>query len=167
MAALWQEGCKAVALEGVPPAYYCEGMVFVSLTRLRVRSIRFLPMFALDALRTQRQVQRAPGFKVGALLPDRRWTFWTMTAWDSQESMRRYMTTGAHKTAMPKLLHWCDEASVAHWEQESEALPGWEEADRRMRESGRVSKVRFPSPQHAELRYAIPRTSRSAPIAKV
>ena len=47
-----------------------------------------------------------------------------MTAWDSQESMRRYMTTGSHKKAMPKLMKWCDEASVAHWEQEGDALPG-------------------------------------------
>ena len=157
---------RDVALERDLRAGYCGGMVFVSLTRLRVRSIRFLPWFAWDAVRTRWQVQRAPGFKAGALLPDRRWTFWTMTAWDSPESMRRYMTTGAHKQAMPKLMEWCDEASVAHWEQAEERLPSWEEANRRMRESGRVSKVRHPSPRHAGLRYREPRTTRSAPIRR-
>ncbi len=139
-------------------------MAFVSLTRLRVRSIRYLPFFALDAVRTQRQVQRAAGFKTGALLPDRSWTFWTMTAWDSQESMRHYMTTGSHKKAMPKLMEWCDEASVAHWEQADETLPSWEEADRRMRETGRVSKVRHPSATHAGLNYRAPRTTGGARI---
>jgi hypothetical protein len=134
-------------------------MTFVSLTRLRVRSIRFLPLFAIHTLRSLRQVKKAPGFQTGALLVDRSWTFWTMTAWDDQDSMRRYMTAGAHKRAMPHLLHWCDEASVAHWEQEESALPSWQEADRRMRESGRVSKVNNPSPEQASMNYRKPRTT--------
>ena len=137
-------------------------MTFVSLTRLRLRSIRFLPIFALHALRSNRQVRKASGFQSGALLPDRSWTFWTMTAWDQGESMRCYMTTGDHKRAMPHLMHWCDEASVAHWEQDEPTLPSWEEADRRMRETGRISKVSYPSPDHATLNYRQPRTSAGA-----
>ncbi len=78
--------------------------------------------------------------------------------------MRRYMTAGAHKTAMAKLMNWCDEASVVHWEQSDSALPAWLEADRRMRAEGRASKVRHPSPQHATLTFAAPRLTRSGPI---
>ncbi len=141
-------------------------MPFVSLTRLRIRSIFFLPAFALHAQRTNSQVKRAPGFRRGGLLPDRDWTFWTMTAWSTQADMRAYMVSGAHMKAMPKLLHWCDEASVAHWEQESETLPTWEEADHRMRSTGRASKVRHPSPHHADLSYRDPRTSRAVPITR-
>ena len=70
-----------------------------------------------------------------------------MTQWDSRESMRRYITTGAHMAAIPKLLHWCDEASLVHWDQPETALPTWAEADTRMRSEGRASKVRHPSPQ--------------------
>jgi hypothetical protein len=139
-------------------------MTFVSLTRLRIRSIRFVPFFVLYLLRTRAQIKKAPGFEQGKLLADRSWTFWTMTAWDCQESMRHYMTTGSHKKAMPHLLHWCDEASVAHWSQPESALPSWEEADRRMREEGRASKVRNPSPQHADLSYRAPRTTGGALI---
>lgn len=139
-------------------------MPFVSLTRLRIRSIRFMPLFALDAWRSLRQVRAAAGFQTGALLPDRERVFWTMTAWASAEDMRRYMTTGAHKQSMPKLMRWCDEASVAHWEQESGALPDWTEADRRMRTEGRISKVLHPSPTHAGLRYREPRVTGGAPI---
>jgi hypothetical protein len=98
-------------------------------------------------------VKVAPGFQFGALLPDSNWAFWTMTAWDTQENMRRFMTTDSHKAAMPHLLHWCDEASVAHWEQADNSLLSWTEADKRMREEGRVSKVLNPSPQHASLSY--------------
>jgi heme-degrading monooxygenase HmoA len=139
-------------------------MIFVSLTRLRIRSIRFMPSFALRASRPLKQVRKADGFQGGALLQDRSWTFWTMTAWDSEASMRAYMTTGSHKRVMPRLLHWCDEASVAHWAQQETTLPSWTDADKKMREIGRASKVFHPSPQHANLIYRTPRPTGSAPI---
>ena len=139
-------------------------MIFVSLTRLRIRSLRFLPHFLVHILTTLRQVKRAQGFRRGGLLADRNWTFWTLTAWDERESMRQYMTTGSHKKAMPHLLDWCDEASVTDWMQPEEDLPSWDEADKRMREGGRASKVRHPSPRHANLTYEVPRTSGGAQI---
>jgi hypothetical protein len=98
------------------------------------------------------------------LLADRHWTFWTPTAWNDSESMQKYRTTGSHKEVMPWLFKWCDEASVAHWTQAEEDLPSWIEADRRMRESGRASKVLHPSLRHASLAYEAPRTTRSARI---
>jgi hypothetical protein len=112
----------------------------------------------------QAQVRRARGYQGGALLQDRRWTFWTMTAWDSQDSMRAYMTNGAHRTAMPHLVNWCDEASVVHWDQDDDRLPSWQDADRRMCESGRPSKIRHPSPQHDAMSFAPPRVTRAAPL---
>ena len=139
-------------------------MPFVSITRLRLRSLRFLPGFALHTLRAQTQVRHAPGFQGGALLPDRRWTFWTMTMWDSQEDMRAYILSGDHKAAMPKLLNWCDEASVVHWDQPDARLPSWQEAERQMRQTGRTSKVRHPSPDHAAMRFASPRMTLGGPI---
>jgi len=115
-------------------------------------------------LRTLHQVKRAAGFQDGRLLPDRNFAFWTMTTWDSENSMRRYMTTGSHKKAMPKLMDWCDEASVVHWEQSQAALPSWPEADQRMRAEGRASKVRNPSPHHATLSFRTPRLTGGGPI---
>ena len=130
---------------------------FVSLTRLRVRSLRFLPLFGLHTLRSLRQVERAAGFRDGALLADRKWTFWTLTVWDDQADMRAFMTSGDHRAAMPRLLDWCDEASVAHWEQADASLLPWPEADRRMRGEGRPSKLRHPSADHAPMTFAPPR----------
>ncbi len=59
-------------------------MPFISVTRLRIRSLFFLPAFAFHTLRSIRQVRTAAGFLDGNLLPDRHRTYWTMTAWDSQ-----------------------------------------------------------------------------------
>jgi len=142
-------------------------MAFVSVTRLRVRSVRFLPMVFLDFIRTRRQVERAAGFRTGALLADRGWAFWTLTVWDDQASMRRYMTNGSHRVAMPTLLERCDEAAVAHWEQDAAVLPSWAEADRRMRTEGRASKVRHPSSDHAAMRFAVPDPARSTVLTPV
>ena len=137
---------------------------FVSLTRLRLRSIRYVPAFAVHAIRTRQQCSRAAGFQRGSLLMDRKWTFWTLTVWDTQESMRAYMTTGDHKRAMPKLLDWCDQASVAHWFSDAAELPTWQDCDRRMRTEGRTSKVRNPAAGHADMTFAAPRTTRGGSI---
>jgi Domain of unknown function (DUF3291) len=139
-------------------------MPFVSITRLRIRSVRFLPSFAIHTYRSLTQVKKSPGFKGGSLLVDRSWTFWTMTVWDSQDSMRRFMTSGSHRVVMPHLLDWCDEASVVHWDQPGEGPPTWNEADKQMRESGRASKVKFPSARHADLSYRTPRVTIGGPI---
>ena len=133
-------------------------MVFVSVTRLRIRSLRFLPGFGWHALRSRQQVRAAAGYRGGSLLADDARTFWTMTLWDDQASMRQFMTAGVHRAAMPHLLDWCDEASVVHWEQAEPAAPSWSEAGRRMRAEGRASKVRHPSPDHAGLAWTGPRS---------
>ena len=118
----------------------------------------------LYTLQSLRQVKASPGFQGGRLLADRSWTFWTMTAWNEQESMRHYMTAGSHLAAMPRLLDWGDEAAVVHWVQSEDELPSWTEADRRMRGEGRASKVRNPSGDHASLTYRTPRTTAGGEI---
>jgi hypothetical protein len=139
-------------------------MSLVAVTRLRVRSVRFIPSFAVHVFRARKQVRKASGFQGGSLLADRSWTFWTMTVWDSQDSMRRYMTTDPHLTTMRYLIDWCDEASVVHWEQPNTALPSWLDAHQRMRASGRASRVRNPSPRHATLSFQPPRIAGAGTI---
>src|SRR5574341_548939 len=102
-------------------------MAFISVTRLRARSIFYLPQFFWHTFKVQKQAKSASGMLGGRLLLEARWAFWTMTAWESEAAMRAFRSSGAHMKAMPKLLDWCDEASYAHWEQESEELPSWAE----------------------------------------
>ena len=98
-------------------------MPFVGIARLRIRSVRFLPGFAVHSLRTERQARRAAALRSGAILVDRAWTFWTMTLWDDKAARRRDILAGAHRQAMPKLVHWCDEASDVHWTRPGAAPP--------------------------------------------
>jgi len=70
--------------------------------------------------------------------------------------MLSFMMAGSHRRAMPKLLDWCDEGSVAHWSQETSELPGWDQAHRKLVEQGRPSKVKFPSSDHTARRIPAP-----------
>lgn len=142
-------------------------MAFVSITRLRIRRYRFMPGFAVHTLRSLHQVRRAEGLVGGAVLADARLAFWTMTVWSDQAAMRRYMMDGAHRKAMPHLLHWCDEASIVHWTADGPGIPSWTEAERRMRSDGRPSRVRHPSADHSDLRFAPPRQRAGGPIRPV
>lgn len=131
-------------------------MPLVSITRLRVRSWRFLPMFFFYALRSTRQASRSVGNLATRLLRDRLHTFWTATLWTSEVEMKQFMLAGAHGHAMRKLLHWCDEAALVHWTQENAALPSWLEDHARLQTEGRPSKVNHPSATHIAHRFPDP-----------
>jgi hypothetical protein len=118
---------------------------FVSVTRLRLRSIRYLPAFLWMSLLSLLQAKRAPGNLKVKLVKDANLTFWTLTAWEKETMMRSYIKAGSHRQAMSKLVEWCDEAAIVHWYQETSELPNLKEAHRRMQIEGRLSKVNHPS----------------------
>jgi hypothetical protein len=133
---------------------------FVSVTRLRVRALRFMPEFIAFVLRSSQQVRRSAGFLGGALMRDDVKAFWTVTVWTDAKAMEDYRITGIHRVAMPKLLNWCDEASVMHWTQDSADVPSWSQACGRMVAEGRASKVNHPSPAHLAFRIPGPEPGR-------
>ncbi len=45
-------------------------MTFVSLTHLRIRSFRFVPLFALHTWRSLMQIRGSRGFQAGVILAD-------------------------------------------------------------------------------------------------
>ncbi len=136
-------------------------MPVVSVTRLHLRTWRYLPSFFLHSTRIARQATRAPGNLAVHLLRDDNRVFWTATLWADDVSMRAFMLTPPHGPAMKKLLDWCDEAALVHWSQDEAQPPSWETAHRRLEQDGRPSKVNHPSPAHTAQRFPPP-TTRSA-----
>lgn len=132
--------------------------VFVSVTRLRVRAWKYLPAFLVQALRSARQAKRAAGSLSVSLLRDANLAFWTCTVWTDETAMRSFMTSGVHGRGMRRLLDWCDEASVAHWREETTEPPSWQQAYQAMRERGRRSRVNHPSEAQRRFEYPSPRT---------
>ncbi len=135
-------------------------MPVVSITRLRVRSVRHLPAFLWYAFRSGRQAAKAEGNIAARVMNDRNRTFWTATVWTTDAAMKNFMMAGPHRDAMRKLLEWCDEAALGHWDQEIEQPPAWPEAFRRLRNEGRRSKVNHPSAAHTAYTFAEPLSRR-------
>ena len=123
--------------------------MFVSVTRLHVRRWRFLPLFAIYTYRSMRQAQASAGFLGGRVAAEPPLGFWTVTVWAGEQAMRNFRNTGRHLKAMPRLLDWCDEASYTHWEQDDSSVPASAVLFERLRDTGKLSKVRYPSPAHA------------------
>ena len=120
-------------------------MPLISVTRLRLRSVRFLPFFIVGSLRSIRQAQRTDGFEAGWTGNEGLRAFWTVTAWRDEAAMRAFRNAEPHLSAMRKLLVWCDEGSYAHWQQDTIELPDPSAAHGRLAETGRISKVLHPS----------------------
>ena len=120
-------------------------MPFVSITRLHIALVRFLPGFFLRSLSIAKQACRTPGFLGGWLGNDPEWGLWTATVWESADAMEAFRRSGPHGAAMPKLLRWSDEAAFGHWEQADGTVPSADVVYDRMSREGRLSKLPRPS----------------------
>jgi Domain of unknown function (DUF3291) len=134
-------------------------MPLVSITRLRVRSWRYLPAFLIKSIRSARQAKRAPGNLATSIFRDADWAFWTRTVWRDEVAMRSFMQSGVHRRVMARLPEWCDEAALVHWVQDGEEPPSWAEAHRRLQQEGRRSRVKYPTEPQRRFEIREPRTS--------
>lgn len=134
-----------------------EAANFVSVTRLRIRKWRFIPAFLYFTLLSYVQARRAEGNLGTSLKRDNHRVFWTMTLWRDERSMREFRNHGPRARAMPRLREWCDEATYAHWHQESGELPDLNTAFEKLLGEGIVSRVKHPSPDHESRNFPPPK----------
>ncbi|MCA2001917.1 MAG: hypothetical protein LDL51_08650, partial [Chloroflexi bacterium] len=86
-------------------------MYTISITRLRVRSIFYMPLFMLHALRTMTQAQKSEGALGVETRIEKNNVVWTKTAWTDETAMKKYRGSGAHQVAMRLLSEMCSEAA--------------------------------------------------------
>lgn len=122
--------------------------VFVSITRLHLRSARFLPGFIFYNMGSTLQAILSEGNIRVRLRKMQGLTFWTLTHWSSAETMMKFRNAAIHRQAMAKLKDWCDESSYAHWT--SQELVDWKTAEQKLSEQGKLSHVNYPSVAHRE-----------------
>jgi hypothetical protein len=134
-------------------------MTLVSVTRLRIRSPLYLPLFLWHVYRSTRQLTRTKGFLSGRLLNEAEGAFWTVTVWEEAAAMQYYRNADAHRRAMPRIFDWCDEGSVVHWRQEESDLPDWQTLYHRMVSEGRPTRLPKPSPAHTAGKIPPPKVS--------
>jgi hypothetical protein len=100
-------------------------MAFLSMTRLRVKSIWLLPKFILENSGVINQLRSSKGFKAGKTLLDPSLAAWTVTLWENEAAMRAFFGSGAHRASLPKLSFYADEASSGHMDFAETELPDW------------------------------------------
>jgi len=122
--------------------------MLAAVTRLRLRSWRFLIPFAIHASRSQKQASSAAGCLGVLTRKTSGWAFWTLSTWENDELLRGFLRGSPHREAMPKLFPWCDEAVTVHWQITSLQMPTWEEAALQLQRGGRLLRVKYPSDAH-------------------
>ncbi|MBD2308752.1 hypothetical protein H6G17_25105 [Chroococcidiopsis sp. FACHB-1243] len=111
-------------------------MAFVSVTRLKLRSWRYLPPFLRHSTASIYQAKAARGnLQVTTQRHGR--DFWRLTVWEDEAVMMDFMRSAAHRDAMPKISELSESASTVYWQQESTKLPNWNEAEHILWEKGR------------------------------
>lgn len=145
-------------------------MTYLSMTRFRLRSGNpaGLALFFWHTLRSGRQAERSPGFLGGKMLVAAKHTYWTLTLWQDEASMKTYRGTGNHRAAlrgMKVLDHFCSEAVTFGRPNPGLELPDLDEVLAELNSSGRFFDLSRPSAAHHN-RTLQPSTVRAAQVLK-
>lgn len=128
-------------------------MALISITRLKLRSFFYLPLFFYNAARSVNQIRNAKGLISGkTLVANWGLVHLTVTLWQDPEHMQKFMTTGAHLEAMKKGTKWCDEmvtvsGEISPSESSSSAseLPDLVECEKQLENFGRFVPLKYAS----------------------
>jgi hypothetical protein len=140
-------------------------MAVAVATRFKVNGIRYLTRFLWGSTVAALQARRSPGFLAGRLRIDSGGAFWTLTLWQSGRDMVGFRDSGAHAVLTPKLAEWASEAVLGVWN--TDALPSWDEVNRRVAEHPRYTAVDDPAPAHVARHFDPTRRGVVAPIPRV
>ena len=106
---------------------------YVSITGLRLNSWRHWPRFAWHASRSMRQARAAEGCEmagarfIGGM-------FYTVSLWQSERAMKRFLYQGAHGKAARDFDNFATGLTAGY---AADAAPSWDEVPAVLRERGR------------------------------
>ncbi|WP_103543944.1 DUF3291 domain-containing protein [Streptomyces sp. SM1] len=114
------------------PDGHSEAVIMAS--RLEVKSLLHVPGFLLKSLAAWRQVAKVQGSFGASLIADPfKGVFWTLSAWDGQESLYAYARTDPHKRIVEGLRPVMKVSHFVFWTAPVEDLPiGWADAKERL-----------------------------------
>lgn len=118
------------------------GPLVVSVTRLRLARWRDVPAFLRAAMRLRREFPDVPGaVTLGLAAEPWRRTFWTLSAWRDEESLKAYVRSPGHAAAMRRFARAMADPVSARWTSDG-GRPSWEYAVRRLDEGPDRTSVR-------------------------
>ena len=120
-------------------------MPVIVVTRLRLKDPALLDEFFVDAVAAIEQAQKSAGNLGADALADTDNAWWSVTSWQSRDTMRAFVGGEPHQTIMSRLDHYCDEATFVDWEQPGADLPDWQTSYRHLVADGQVATLTSPS----------------------
>ncbi|KFN02648.1 hypothetical protein D0U04_07660 [Bacillus clarus] len=99
--------------------------MFISVTRMRLKGYRMLPIFFLYTTRATLQSNKAKGLIHSSFEKEGWHTFWTLTVWDDKDCMKEYRNNGNHLKAMKIARKIASELEFTNWE--NNEVPKWNE----------------------------------------
>ena len=106
------------------------------LSYLPLSTFRALPRFMKYTFQVRRQLADSDGligYSLDANVPSRK--FWTLSVWEDEESLMRFVGRNPHGRIMTDLLPHMGQTKFIHWKVSGSSVPpDWEEAKGRMPE---------------------------------
>lgn len=112
--------------------------MILSITYIRLKLLWHFFELSRYALYSVRQLKKSPCKKyksTGFGLHH-----YTMSLWESEEDLKEYVSSGAHKKAMQKSAKIAKEIHVLSKHYTLEKLPTWSEAKTALKTDGRISR---------------------------
>ncbi len=116
---------------------------FVMASRFEVRSAKDVPRFFAKSLVAWRQVRAARGALGASLIaqPLKR-TFFTLSAWDTRDSLYAFARTAPHRDIMTSLRPTCRDSTFTFWTVPVGQLPiTWDDAKQHLAEQARADEA--------------------------
>jgi heme-degrading monooxygenase HmoA len=104
--------------------------MFVSVTRLRLKGKRKLPLFFWHTFKSVSQSRKSEGLLYSSFNNEGWDTYWTLTMWENKDAMKEYRNKGSHLKAMKVSRNIANELESINWETENK--PTWEECKQRL-----------------------------------
>jgi hypothetical protein len=144
--------------------YHPEYMPYLSMTRLKLRSPRYLPSFLIYNSQIVEEIRVSHGFLKGKQSATLNLSMWTATLWNSYVDLQRFYRTGSHAKVMSQIDMWSSEAASGNREVYSLDIPSWQSIGLFLTESGHFLNLKNPSHKHQERTIQAPRFLVTVPI---
>ena len=109
--------------------------MFVTITSLKLKSVWGFFKLSLNGLKISNQAKKEKGF-VALKNTGFGYMHYTLTLWESEEDLKRFARSGAHKEAMKQSASLADEVRIYTFP--ADELPNWREAKKLLSQQGRV-----------------------------
>lgn len=109
--------------------------MFITITSIKLRSVWNFFKLSLNGLRVQRQAKGEKGF-IKMKNTGFGYLHYTLSAWESEEDIKRFSHQGAHKEAMKQSKDLSTEIRIYTYP--AAEMPGWDEAKKLLAEKGRI-----------------------------